>query len=217
MSQVRIHNFAISIDGFATGEGQAPGAPFGHAGERLHEWMFDTHSWQGPGGSVGADNAFAERYVPGIGAEIMGAGKFGPPGWQDDPDYKGAWGDDPPFHTPVFVLTHRPRPSIDMGGGTVYHFIDVAPGEALERARQAAGGQDVRIGGGPTVVRDFVAAGLVDHMHIVQVPLLLGRGVRVWDGLEALEEKFDIEAVSTPSGVTHLTFAARRRQPEERS
>jgi dihydrofolate reductase len=141
----------------------------------------------------------------------MGAGKFGPPGWQDDPDYKGPWGANPPFHTPVFVLTHRPRPSIEMEGGTTFHFLDASPAEALERARAAAGGQDVRLGGGPSVVRDFLAERLVDHMHVVQVPILLGRGVRLWDGLESLEDAYDIEAVSTPSGVTHLTFTARSR------
>lgn len=209
MSLLRVHNFSISLDGFGTGDGQAPGAPFGHAGERLHEWMFATRSWQGTAGSLGADNAFAERHTPGIGAEIMGAGKFGPPGWQDDPDYNGAWGDDPPFHTPVFVLTHRPRPSVEMAGGTTYHFIDATPADALAQAREAADGQDVRLGGGATVIRDFLTAGLVDHMHVVQVPMLLGRGVRLWDGLEGLEEKYAIEAVSTPSGVTHLTFTAR--------
>lgn len=211
MSEVRIHNLAISLDGFATGAGQAPDAPFGHAGERLHEWRFTTRSWQKTGGSLGADNAFAERHVPGIGVEIMGAGKFGPPGWQNDPDYKGAWGPNPPFHTPVFVLTHRPRPSVEMDGGTTFHFLDATPSEALKQARAVADGQDVRIGGGATVVRDFINAGLVDHMHVVQVPMVLGRGVRLWDGLEALEEKFDIEAVSTPSCVTHLTFTAKSK------
>jgi len=104
------------------------------------------------------------------------------------------------------VLTHRPRDAIVMEGGTTFHFLDAAPAEALETATEAAGGLDVRIGGGATVVRDFVAAGLVDHMHLVQVPIVLGRGVRVWDGLEAVEDVYDIEAVSAPSGVTHLTF-----------
>ena len=97
----------------------------------------------------------------------MGAGKFGPPGWHEDPEWKGWWGPNPPFHTPVFVLTHHPRPSIEMEGGTTFHFVDASPAEALETAREAADGQDVRIGGGATVIRDFVAAGLVDHMHIV--------------------------------------------------
>ncbi|MFB4300925.1 dihydrofolate reductase family protein [Actinomadura sp. NTSP31] len=215
MSDVRVHNFSISLDGFATGAGQAPGVPFGHAGERLHEWMFATRFWHrmggGRGGSTGADHAVAALHESGIGAEIMGAGKFGPPGWQDDPGYHGAWGADPPFHTPVFVLTHRPRPSIEMKGGTTFHFLDASPAEALERAREAADGQDVRLGGGPSVVRDFLAERLVDHMHVVQVPIVLGRGVRLWDGLESLEDAFDIEAVSTPSGVTHLTFTAKSR------
>ncbi len=213
MSEVRIHNLSISLDGFATGEGQALDTPFGHAGERLHEWMFATRYWHemvgGDGGGRGADHAFAAMHERGFGAEIMGAGKFGPPGWQDDADWKGWWGTNPPFHTPVFVLTHRPRPSIEMEGGTTFHFLDATPAEALERAREAAGGQDVRLGGGPSVVRDFLAARLVDHMHVVQVPIVLGRGVRLWDGLESLEEAYEIEAVSTPSGVTHLTFTAK--------
>ncbi|MGP3930522.1 dihydrofolate reductase family protein [Nonomuraea sp. KM88] len=215
MSRLRVHNFTISLDGFGTGEGQAPGAPFGHAGERLHDWMFTTRYWHemggGGGGSAGADNAFATMHGHGIGAEIMGAGKFGPPGWQDDPGYKGAWGADPPFRTPVFVLTHRPRPSIEMEGGTTFHFLEASPAQALDKAREAAGGQDVRLGGGPSVIRDFLREGLVDHLHVVQIPILLGRGVRLWDGLESLEEAYDIEAVSTPSGVTHLTFTAKSR------
>ncbi|MGH8826506.1 MAG: dihydrofolate reductase family protein [Jiangellaceae bacterium] len=215
MSLTRIHNFSISLDGFGTGEPQTADTPFGHAGERLHEWMFATRFWHAmddhPGGTVGADHAFAERHELGIGAEIMGSNKFGPPNWQDDPDWKGWWGPNPPFHTPVFVLTHRPRSSIEMEGGTIYHFLNASPAEALEAARESAGGQDVRIGGGATVIRDFVAAGLVDHMHLVQVPIVLGRGVRIWDGLEALERDYDIEAVSTPSGVTHLTFTAANR------
>ncbi|MFG1941352.1 dihydrofolate reductase family protein [Nonomuraea sp. NPDC048826] len=215
MSAVRVHNFAISLDGFATGEGQAPNAPFGHAGERLHEWMFTTRFWYemggGTGGTAGVDNAFATAHSRGIGAEIMGAGKFGPPDWQDDPDYKGAWGPNPPFHTPVFVLTHRPRPSIEMDGGTTFHFLDAPPAEALKRAREAADGLDVRLGGGATMIRDFLVEGLVDHMHVVQVPILLGRGVRLWDGLESLEEAYDIESVSSPTGVVHLTFTAKGR------
>ncbi len=210
MSLTRVHNFSLSLDGFATGEPQSLEQPFGHAGHRLHQWMFATRTW-GEDGSVGVDNAYAERFWTGFGAEIMGAGKFGPPGWQDDPDWKGWWGEDPPFHTPTFVLTHRPRPSIEMAGGTTFHFLEASPAEVLETARAAADGKDVRIGGGPTVVRDYLAAGLVDHAHFVQVPILLGRGVRVWDGLEALEDAYDIEAVSSPSGVTHLTLTRKDR------
>ncbi|NGN65218.1 dihydrofolate reductase [Streptomyces sp. A7024] len=210
MSLVRVHNFSISLDGFGTGDGQSAEAPFGHAGEVLHEWMFATRFWYEmtgkSGGSAGLDDAFARQHGPGIGAEIMGAGKFGPPGWHKDPDWKGWWGPNPPFHTPTFVLTHHPRPSIEMEGGTTYHFIDASPAKALETAREAADGQDVRLGGGPTMIREFVAAGLVDHMHVVVVPILLGRGERLWDGLEDKEKDFAVEAVSSPSGVTHLTF-----------
>jgi dihydrofolate reductase len=210
MSLTCLQNFSISLDGFGTGEGLTLDAPFGHAGHRLHEWMFAT-SWGGAmfgrtGGTLGMDDAFARKHDVGIGAEIMGAGKFGPPGWHDDPDWQGWWGANPPFHTPVFVLTHHPRPPLEMEGGTTFHFIDAPPTEALQAARDAAGGLDVRIGGGPTVVRDFVAARLVDLMHVVVVPILLGRGVRLWDGLEGLDQDYAIEAVSSPSGVVHLTF-----------
>ena len=206
MSRVRVHNFSISLDGFGTGDGLSLEAPFGHAGHRLHQWMFATRFWDAAG-TDGVDNAFAQRFEPGIGAEIMGAGKFGPPGWQDDPEWRGWWGDNPPFHTPTYVLTHRPRPSLEMQGGTTFHFLDTTPADALEVARDAAAGQDVRIGGGPTIMRAFIAAGLVDHLHVVQVPIVLGRGIRLWDGLEAMEQQYDVEAVSTPSGVTHLTFS----------
>lgn len=211
MSLVRVQSFSISLDGFGTGEQLTADAPFGHAGHRLHEWMIATR-WGGrmfdrTGGSAGVDDAFVRQFDVGVGAEIMGAGKFGPPGWHEDPDWKGWWGDEPPFHTPTFVLTHHPRPSIEMAGGTTFHFLDASPADALAQAREAAGGLDVRIGGGPTVVRDFLAAGLVDHLHVVVVPILLGRGVRLWDGLEGLEQDYAVESVTSPSGVTHVTFA----------
>ena len=218
MSQVRVHNFSISLDGFGTGEGITFDAPFGHAGQRLHEWRFTTRAWRsmtGQGdGSSGIDQVFAEQHDIGIGVEIMGRAKFGPQTgpWTDvgtADEWRGWWGPNPPFHTPVFVLTHHPRPSIEMEGGTVFHFVDANPKQALDLAREAAGDLDVRIGGGPTVVRDFLAADLIDMLHLVQVPIVLGRGVRLWDGLEGVEEHYDIEAVSSPSGVTHLTFTRR--------
>jgi len=213
MSRVRVQFFSVSLDGFGTGEGLSRDEPFGHAGERLHEWMFRTRWWHErigePGGSAGIDDAFVRLHDPGVGAEIMGARKFGPPGWHEDAAWKGWWGDDPPFHTPVFVLTHHVRPPIEMDGGTTFHFIDASPAAALETAREAAHGLDVRIGGGVTTIRDFLAAGLIDHMEVVVVPIVLGRGVRLWDGLEGLEKDYEVEAVSSPSGVTHLTFARR--------
>lgn len=212
MSRVRVHNFSVSLDGFATGEGQSLQAPFGHAGARLHQWFFPTRafrSMQGqPGGTDGTDDALAQAWGPGIGAEIMGRRKFGPQqGPWEDLEWRGWWGENPPFHTPVFVLTHHPRPTLEMEGGNVFHFIDAEPAEALKQAREAAGGLDVRIGGGPSVVRAFLEADLIDHLHVAIVPILLGRGVRLWDGLEGLEERFpEIESVSTPSGVTHVVF-----------
>jgi dihydrofolate reductase len=205
MPRVRVHNFSISLDGFGTGDGLSLEAPFGHAGHRLHEWMIATRFWD-TAGTAGVDNAYAERHEHGIGAEIMGAGKWGYPGWHEDPEWRGWWGENPPFHTPVFVLTHHTRPPLEMEGGNVFHFIDASPADALAQAKDAADGKDVRIGGGPTMVRDFLAAGLIDHLHVVQVPIVLGRGVRLWDGLEGVADSFDVEVVSSPSGVTHLTF-----------
>ncbi len=118
-------------------------------------------------------------------------------------------GDNPPFHTPVFVLTHHPRPSIEMDGGTTFHFVDADPAEALDAARQVGGGLDIRIGGGPSTIRDFLAADLIDQLHVVVVPIVLGRGEPLWDGLEGLEDRFACETVSSPSGVTHLTLTRR--------
>jgi dihydrofolate reductase len=212
VSRVRVHNFSVSLDGFGTGEGQTMEAPFGHAGERLHSWFFETRSFHRmhgrPGGSTGVDDAMAAAWEPGIGAEIMGRNKFGPQRgpWQDE-EWKGWWGPEPVFHTPVFVLTHHPRPTVQMAGGTTFHFLDATPQDALRQAREAAGGLDVRIGGGPSTIRQFLAADLIDHLHVVVVPLVLGRGERLWDGQEALEDRFpSVESVTTPSGVTHLTF-----------
>ncbi|WP_182898776.1 dihydrofolate reductase family protein [Microbispora sp. H10830] len=214
MSRVRVHNFSVSLDGFATGEGQSLDEPFGHAGGRLHEWFFTTrtlHAMQGKtGGGTGVDDAVAGTWDAGIGAEIMGRNKFGPQrGPWEDHEWNGWWGPNPPFHTPVFVLTHHTRPSVEMEGGTTFHFVDATPEEALRQAREAAGGLDVRIGGGPSTVRQFLAADLIDHMHIALVPIILGRGERLWDGLEGLEKRFRIESVTTPSGVTHMTFTRR--------
>jgi len=212
MSQVRVHNFSVSLDGFGTGEGQSIDAPFGHAEGRLHDWFVATRSFRaihgGAGGRTGVDDVFASQWGTGIGAEIMGRNMFGPQRgpWADE-EWKGWWGDEPPFHTPVFVLTHHQRPPVAMKSGTTFHFIDASPSQALDIAREAAGGLDIRIGGGPSTLRQFLAADLIDFMHIVVVPLTLGRGERLWDGLEGLEQRFDAESVSSPSGVTHLTFS----------
>jgi dihydrofolate reductase len=214
MARVRVHNFSVSLDGFGTGDDQRLDAPFGHAGSRLHEWFFPTQTFRemqgGQGGVAGIDDAFACQWNTGIGAEIMGRNKFGyqrgP--WADE-EWRGWWGDNPPFHTPVFILTHHPRSTIEMKGGTTFQFIDASPADALELARQAADGLDIRIGGGPSTVREFLIADLVDQMHVVIVPIVLGRGERLWDDLEELEQRFNVEAIGSPSGVTHLTFTRR--------
>lgn len=216
MSLVRVHNFTISLDGFGAGEGQTLEAPFGHAGQRLMRWAFGTRTFRQMGlpgdgpGSTGVDDAFARQWAPGIGVEIMGRHKFGPQRgpWTDE-EWRGWWGENPPFHTPVIVLTHHPRPVLEMEGGTVFHFLDADPADALAAARELAPGLDVRIGGGVATAREFLAADLVDQLHVVVAPLVLGRGERLWDGLEALEERFAVEATPSPAGVVHLVLTRR--------
>ena len=220
MTKLRAHNIAISLDGFATGEGQSLETPFGHAGARLMQWFMPTHTFvSGTGheaeaigsGTRGVDDTFAAATNVGIGAEIMGRGKFGPPaGAPDDGSWRGWWGEEPPFHSPVVVLSHRDEPDLVLGE-TTFVFRDASPREALELASELAGGLDVRLGGGPTVVREFLDADLVDHLHLVVVPIVLGRGVRLWDGQEGLEDRFDVEATASPSGVVHYVFTRRAR------
>src|SRR6476661_9674734 len=178
MSRVRVHNFAISLDGFGTGEGQSLEAPFGHAGGRLHEWFFPTRTFremQGKtGGGTGVDDALARTWDVGIGAEIMGRNKFGPQrGPWEDHEWTGWWGPNPPFHTPVFVLTHHHRPSFTLAD-TTFHFVDATPAEALHLAKEAAEGKDVRVGGGVATVRQFLEADLVDTMHVAVAPIEIG-------------------------------------------
>jgi dihydrofolate reductase len=211
MPKLRAHNIAVSLDGFATGEGQTLETPFGHAGQRLMGHFFPTRTFVAmtgrEGGTRGVDDAFAAAAWVGIGAEIMGRNKFAPQRgpWEDE-SWRGWWGEEPPFHTPVIVLTHHPRPDLEVGE-TTFLFRDATPAEALAEATERAGGLDVRLGGGPTVVREFLEADLVDHLHVVVAPIVLGRGVRLWDGLEGMEDRFDIETVASPAGVVHHVFA----------
>lgn len=216
MSRVRVHNFTISLDGFGTGEGQSLTAPFGHGGH-IMDWFKATRSFHAmigrPGeGETGVDSDFAAAWGNGIGVEIMGRNKFTPErGPWKDADWKGWWGAEPPFHTPCIVLTHFPRPPMQVGE-TTFHFVDASPAEALAQARAAAAkagkGKDVRIGGGAVTVREFLAANLIDYLHVAIAPVLLGRGERLWDNLEALEKKFDtVKTTSAPSGVVHVEFA----------
>src|SRR6184192_731828 len=206
---------AVSLDGFVAGPDQSVENPLGVGGMDLHRWVFELEAWRRPhgqeGGQVNASTPVVEEAQANVGAVVMGRNLFGggPGPWRDDHPWNGWWGDDPPFHTPVFVLTHHPRPSVQMNGGTTFDFLDASPAQALAQARQAAADGDVRIGGGPSTIREFLAAGLIDYAHIVVVPIVLGRGERLWDGLEALEDRFQIEAVNSPSGVTHVTLSRR--------
>ena len=205
----------ISLDGFATTTDQTPENPFGDDWPRLTGAYTATrtfrervlHDTSGEG-TTGVDDRYAEAYFAELGAEIMGAGMFGLHNFPDDPDWRGWWGDEPPFHVPVFVLTHgAPRPSIEMAGGTTFHFLSATPREALDRALEVADGKDVRVGGGASVVRDFLAAGLVDQLHVAVAPILLGRGIRLWDDLRGLEAGYEVVTETAESGTIHLTLS----------
>ena len=177
---LRVQNFCVSADGFGSGEGQSLERPFGHANPGdFASWAGATASWPNrtePGGTRGLDDYFTRDFTHNIGAEIMGRNKFGPQrGPWPDLDWQGWWGDLPPFHTPVFVLTHHLRPSFTLAD-TTFHFIDATPAEALEQAEAAAEGKDVRLGGGVATIRQFLDAGLVDTLHVAVVPLEVGRG-----------------------------------------
>ncbi|WP_411108488.1 dihydrofolate reductase family protein [Streptomyces sp. c-19] len=211
MSQLlRVQNFMVSSDGFGAGEGQSLERPFGHAdpGE-MFSWAGATASWPmrtDSGGSRGLDDYFTRDFSRNIGAEIMGRNKFGPQRgpWQDH-EWLGWWGDEPPFHTPVFVLTHHPRPSFTLSD-TTFHFVDADPATVLDRAREAAGGKDVRLGGGATTVREFLASDLVDTLHVAVAPVKLGSGARLWESPDELLDRFHRDVVPSPSGgvIHHL-------------
>ncbi|MBB3568560.1 dihydrofolate reductase family protein [Rhizobium sp. BK491] len=203
----------ISLDGFATTTDQTPETPFGEDWPRLVGAYVATRTFRervlkdtGGTGTTGVDDNYAREYFENVGAEIMGAGMFGLHNFPDDPNWQGWWGEEPPFRVPVFVLTHTPRPSLEMAGGTVFHFLSAAPTDVLQQAVKAADGKDVRIGGGPTVVRDFLKAGLVDRLHVAITPILLGRGIRLWDDLRGLEAGYAVKSETAPSGTIHLTF-----------
>ncbi len=208
--RLRVQNFLLSTDGFGAGVGQSLERPFGHANPAdLASWAGATASWPNrtePGGTRGLDDYFTRDFSNNIGAEIMGRDKFGPcRGPWENLDWQGWWGDTPPFHTPVFVLTHHPRPSFTLAD-TTFHFIDATPAEALERAKDAADGKDVRLGGGVTTVKQFLAAGLVDTLHVAAAPIELHRGERLWASPDELVDQFHLEVVPSASGVTHHVF-----------
>jgi dihydrofolate reductase len=211
MPKVRVHNFAISLDGYAAGPDQSLDNPLGVGGERLHEWAFATRSVRESegqeGGVTGLDDDFVAARTKGVGATVMGRNMFGPVrgDWGDE-QWTGWWGDDPPYHHAVFVLTHHPRPSIPMQGGTTFHFVDGGIEEALDRAVEAAAGQDVAIGGGASTVQQYLRAGLIDEMHVPIVPVLLGGGERLFDNLDGGIGYECVELVCSPA-VAHARFA----------
>ena len=210
MQLLRVQNFCVSRDGYGAGDNQSLEHPFGHADPGdLIGWAGATASWPNrtdPGGSRGLDDYFTRDFSRHIGAEIMGRNKFGPQrGAWPDHDWRGWWGDEPPFHTPVLVLTHHPRPSFTLSD-TTFHFVQGDPAAVLQRAREEARGQDVRLGGGATTIREFLEADLVDTMHVAVSEVELGSGVRLWESPEELLDRFHLEVVPSPSGVTHHLF-----------
>jgi dihydrofolate reductase len=208
---LRVQNLTVSGDGFAAGEGQSLERPFGHADPvALMSWAFATASFPArtaPGGSRGLDDHLVRDFAHNIGAEIMGRNKFSPHrGPWADHEWQGWWGEEPPFHTPVFVMTHHPRPSFTLSD-TTFHFVGGAPAEVLGQAREAAQGLDVRLGGGASVVRQFLDADLVDTLHVAVVPTVeLGAGSRLWHSPDELLDRFHRDVVPSPSGVVHHLF-----------
>jgi len=189
VGKVKVCCFAVSADGFGAGRNQSLNDPMGEGGMALHQWAFPTRFFcemQGrPGGEEGIDNSFAVRGFENVGAWILGRNMFGPVrgGW-DDESWQGWWGDTPPYHVPVFVLTHHSRQPLEMKGGTTFHFVTGGIHEALARAREAAGGKDIRIGGGVSTVRQYLEAGLIDEMHLAFAPATLGRGETLLAGID---------------------------------
>jgi dihydrofolate reductase len=207
---VRVQNFTVSRDGYGSGEGQSLERPFGHVDPgSMFFWAGATAHWPNrtdPGGTYGLDDYCTRDFANHIGAEIMGRNKFGPQrGPWEDHDWQGWWGEEPPFHTPVFVLTHHLRPSFTRGE-TTFHFLDASPKDALAQALVAAAGKDVRLGGGVATLRAFLDADLVDTMHFAVVPVEVGRGERVWERPEELADRFHLEQIPSPSGVVHQFF-----------
>jgi dihydrofolate reductase len=216
MGKVRFQ-ISVSLDGYVAGPNMSEDDPLGEGGERLHDWFVPLKAFKerhggGSEGEVNASTPVAEEQFRNVGATIMGRGMFGPVAggpWGEDP-WRGWWGDDPPFHHPVFVLTHHPREPLEMDGGTTFHFVTDGIEAALDRAREAAAGGDVAIGGGAATIDQYLAAGLVDEMNLSVVPIFLRGGARLFDDLGdasiALEQ---VRAIDAP-GVTHVSYRVRR-------
>lgn len=215
MGKVIVSGFTVSVDGYGAGPDQSLENPLGKGGEKLHAWMADTamfHRMLGKdGGSEGVDNDYANRSMEGFGAFILGRNMFGPirGDWPDD-EWKGWWGDNPPYHAPTFVLTHHPRAPIEMKGGTVFHFVTDGIEAALEQARLAAGGENVKIGGGVSTVRQYLKAGLVDEVHLAVSPVLLGSGEALFAGLDLPALGFSVAEHTATGAATHIVLSKTR-------
>jgi dihydrofolate reductase len=215
MPRLRVHSFAISIDGYGAGPRQSIDHPLGSGGLALHEWVFATRTFKrlfgGEGGIGGVDDEFAARGFENIGAWILGRNMFGPVRgpWPDD-SWRGWWGENPPYHTAVFVLTHHARPSIHMQGGTTFYFVTEGIHAALQRAYEAAGGKDVRLGGGVATIRQYLEARLVDEMHLAIAPILLGDGESLFTGIDAPRLGYERTEHVATSAATHVVLTRRR-------
>ena len=214
MSRLLVRSFAVSADGFGAGPDQDLEHPLGVNGGEMMEWFFHTHVWhqmQGePGGETGVDNDLAARGMEGFGAWILGRNMFGPirGPWPDE-NWRGWWGEDPPYHVPVFVLTHHPRPPLTMAGGTEFRFVTEGIHAALEQAKAAAGGRDVRVGGGVSTVRQYLEAGLIDELHLAVSPVLLGAGEHLWHGLDLRALGYECTEQRAGERATHVFLRKR--------
>ena len=218
MSKLRVSSFAVSIDGYGAGPNQDLANPIGVGGTALMEWFFATRTWQhmhgnegGEGGETGVDDDVAAQGLAGIGAWILGRNMFGPiRGPWPDGSWKGWWGEEPPYHTPVFVLTHHPRPPLRMAGGTEFRFVTDGIHAALQQARDAAGNRDIRLGGGVSTIRQYLRAGLIDELHLAFRSVLLGKGEALFAGMDL--PALGYESVKTVAGVraTHVFLRKER-------
>jgi dihydrofolate reductase len=209
MTKLRVNGFSVSVDGYGAGPGQGLDNPLGVGGETLHPWLTATRTFRAmygeTGGETGADDAFAARGFEGIGAWIMGRNMFGPiRGSWPDHTWTGWWGDTPPYHCPVYVLTHHPRPSIEMNGGTTFHFVTGGIHDALEQATKAAGGADIRLGGGVSTIRQYLTAGLLDELHVAIAPVLLGRGEPLFVDLDLPALGYAVTEHAATANATHI-------------
>ncbi len=211
MSRVRVEGFTVSLDGYGAGPAQDLEHPLGIGGGALHKWLVATRSWRRmhgqDGGDDGIDEAFAARAHRGVGAWIMGRNMFGPVrgAWPEDA-WRGWWDDDPPFHGPVFILTHHARPALEMAGGTTFHFVTDGPRAALAQARAAAGGRDVQVSGGADTIRQFLQAGLVDELHLAIRPILLGSGSSLFQGLDLVALGYECVESAASDQAMHVVL-----------